>query len=537
MQVEFSQTGDPWHDWGLCELYDVLVNRCQPQDGGIQISAPNEAGFTVTSDLTPEQFGQIVGAQLCANDRWDALHPRFEEAKKIPDQCGPHTKDGRRVPGEKYEDKISKSKWEEAGCRGNPPAAPRNRCQRLASVPMTPAKLTELLRPDGGKESIGQIVADAARGTAADVTQSANPVAGKHHSNGRVRGPSGNNGARTETAAFLLACFCASVSAWKPFVKDDDCVVYLPDNLPFPRALELRTQLVSRGILIHPDAPNGEMYRNLPLRGDGEEANLLILLDALQSRLAFRKEGDGLFSADELIPNNWLAIHFSSGTNVSVGGIHRIEVPGYVFPLLKPVPPPSHWKSEEPVSFVTDCLTGVRVETLPVQSRIAHALFLANRRDAWRSLATTAFFLCKNVDQAGKSTRTAARLLPHFFLHFAKELLTMTEDQTTACRKIGELTGGAFPKDVTLISRLHNTATPDDLRANLNLIGFRLFKASNGDADDKRGMWHVSPQEFRTVLDMAATGDWQAAAQTISIFASLTAFNKNLDKTDKGTQS
>lgn len=109
----------------------------------------------------------------------------------------------------------------------------------------------------------------------------------------------------------------------------------------------------------------------------------------------------------------------------------------------------------------------------------------------------------------------------------------MTEDQLTACRKIGELTGGAFPKDVTLISRLHNTATPDDLRANLNLIGFRLFKASNGDDEDKRRMWHVSPQEFGTVLDMTNGGDWQAAAQTISIFASLTAFNKNLN-TDKG---
>ena len=396
---------------------------------------------------------------------------------------------------------------------------------------MTPGKLAELLNPEGGKQSFQAIVADAARGGLGDVTQSANPVAGKHHSNGKVRGPSGGNGAREETAAFLLACFCASVSAWKPFVKDDECIIYLPDNVPFPRALRLYEQLTTRGALVHPDNPDrGEMYRNLPLRGDGEEAQLLILLDALQSSLGLREEGEGLFDSDLITLNDWLAIHFSSGTNVSVGAIHRVEVPGSVFPLLRPIPAPAHWKSEGTVSFVADCLTGVRVETAPVQSHVARALFHVNRQEAWRSLATTAFFLSKNVDQASKSNRSAARLLPYFHSHFAKELLTMTDDQLTACRKIGELAGGAFPTDVTLISRLHNTATPEELRANLNLIGFRLFKASNGDADDRRGLWHVSPQEFRTVLDMAATDDWQTAAQTISIFASLTAFNRNLDR-------
>jgi len=531
MTIEFQQTGDPWHDWGLCELYDVLLYRCQTSDGSIQVSAPGEAGFSVTTSLTAEQFGQVVGAQLSAADRWDALHPRFEEGKKIA-RCKPSTEQGRRVPGEKYEPKVSKAEWEAAECRGNLPATVRNRCQRLASLPMTPAQLAVLLRPEGGSGSITQVVVEAAQAKELPLTQSTNPQAGKYQGNMKVRGFGGDGYSRS-SAQYVLACVCASVSAWKPFVKGDDCIVYLPDNLPFPRALELRTQLVRHGVLVHPDAISGEMYRNLPLRGDGEEANLLILLDALQSRLAFRKEGEELFSAEELIPNDWLAVHFSSSTSVSVGGIHRIEVPGFVFPLLRPLPPPAHWKSEEEVSFVANCLTGIRVETLPVQSQIAHALFLTNRRDAWKSLTTTAFFLCKNVDQAGKSTRTAIRLLPHFFFFFAKELLTMTEDQLTACRKIGELTGGAFPKDVTLISRLHNTATPDDLRANLNLIGFRLFKASNGDDEDKRRMWHVSPQEFGTVLDMTNGGDWQAAAQTISIFASLTAFNKNLN-TDKG---
>jgi hypothetical protein len=142
------------------------------------------------------------------------------------------------------------------------------------------------------------------------------------------------------------------------------------------------------------------------------------------------------------------------------------------------------------------------------------------------------FLLFKNVDQAGKSTRGNARLLPHFLSHFAKELIQMQEEQLAACRQIGELTGRAFSKDVTLISRLHNTTSAADLRANLNLLAFRLFKASS---NKDNSAWRISPQEFQKILDslVSAPDDWQEAAQTISIFASVTAFNNNLDKGER----
>ena len=106
----------------------------------------------------------------------------------------------------------------------------------------------------------------------------------------------------------------------------------------------------------------------------------------------------------------------------------------------------------------------------------------------------------------------------------------MQEEELAACRKIGELAGKAFSKDVTLISRLHNTTSADDLQTNLNLLAFRLFKASTGK---NIGAWHVSPKEFGIVLDAATAGNWRAAAQTISIFASISAFNANLDGGDK----
>lgn len=94
MTIEFQQTGDPWHDWGLCELYDVLLYRCQDAGSSIQVSKPGDAGFSVTTSLTAQRFGQVVGAQLSAADRWDALHPRFEEGKRLYAANPAPSKDG-----------------------------------------------------------------------------------------------------------------------------------------------------------------------------------------------------------------------------------------------------------------------------------------------------------------------------------------------------------------------------------------------------------------------------------------------------------
>jgi hypothetical protein len=530
--LPLSQTGDPWHDWGLCELY---VAVCEAADAGADIAVMSltEAGFTICSDLAPEDLGNTLHAILTRADRWNRLHPRFEEGKKLA-RCQPNLVNGRRIPGEKYEPKVGKEEWEAEGCRGNPPQQARNRCQRLASITLTPKQLEALMAPDGGPGSFKEIAANAfCPSVTADVTQGADPLVAKHHSNGKVRGPSNSNTAREEDARYLLPCFCATVSPWKPFVKDDDCTVFLPDNVPFTRALRLLHHFCRCGALIDPDSDRGDMYRNLPLRADGEEAQLLVLLDALQDRLAVRDQGDGLFAEEIVTLNDWLAVHFSSGTNVNVGAIHRIEVPGEVFPLLKPIKPPAYWKNQTDVAFVPDCLTGLRVEDVPIQSHIARALFMIHRNmnESWRLLGVVSFTLYKNTDRAGMTNRAAAALFPHFYRHFARELLIMTEDQLEACRKIGELTGSAFHRDVTMLSRLHNTSSPGDLHANLELVTFRLFKATTGEPENS--LWHISPEEFQIVLDLSNSEEWQAAAQTISTFACLKAFNQNLGEGSK----
>lgn len=530
MNVTFYQTGDPWHDWGLCELYDVLLEISST--GKLTVSPPGESGFTVTGELQPNEFGSAVHALMSANDRWNSLHPRFEEGKKI-ERCKPRIVNGRRVPGEKYDPKVSREEWEAHKCMGNPPQNARNRCQRISNIPLTTSGLDELLKPEGGKSSFEEIASKAATfGGPEEVTQGANPMVAKHHSNKNVRGPSRSNSTLKASPQFLLPCFCATVSPWKPFVmekEDRDCVMFLPDNLPFPRALRLWRHMRFTGVLIHPDTEKGEMYRNLPLHADGDEAKLLVLLDALQDRLVLREQ-TGLLGEEIPLLNDWIAIHFNSATHVTVGAIHRIEVPGEVFPLLAPVPQPEYWNGEGEVSFVKSCLTGIRVEGTPVQSYIARSLFLIHRnpREAWRGLMSAAMMLYKNVDRANKTDCVSAQLLSHFYTHFARRILVMTEAQIQSCRKIGELIGSAFHGDVTIISRLHNTSSPGDLRANMELIAFRLFKRSTGE--DMNGLWNISPEEFQSVLDLAGTDDWQSAAHTISAFASLKAFNQNLSE-------
>jgi len=185
-EIRFTQTGDPWHDWGLCELYEALHDpSLQPY---LHITLEGDAGFIVTTELSSRDFGEKVGSVLTSASRWNMLHPRFEEGKKIP-RCEPRIVNGRRVPGEKYDEKVSKEEWEAADCRGEPPKIERERCKRLASVPLTPGRLEALMSPKGGKDSFADIAAKVLEpATAMSVTQGANPLVAKHHSNYNVRG-------------------------------------------------------------------------------------------------------------------------------------------------------------------------------------------------------------------------------------------------------------------------------------------------------------------------------------------------------------
>jgi hypothetical protein len=530
MRIQWRQKADSWHDWGLCELYDVLLSCEWPDGKCVQISEPDSAGFDFIADVTPAEFGAAIQQQMAAADRWNDLHPRFQEGKKIS-RCAPTVKNGRRVPGEKYDPQVSKEEWIANGCKGDPPKNQRNKAQRISNVPEKSSRISELFNVLGGEKSFEAIARDAVTDDLKiGLLQGDNPFVAKHHSNGKARGFSMNSSPFIENSSFLLPCILTTVSTSKPFVYNPDpdvkrCTIYLPENIPFDRSLRLWGHLKRRA-LIHPDVEQGEMYRNVPFRGDGEEAQLLMLLDALQSRLAPVRSSGDLEAEDIPEFNDWMALNYSSGTNVNVGVIHRIQVPGTVFPLLKTILSPSHWKETVSLTFVRDCLSGVRMENTPIQSHIAAALFQKQKTALWHDLENCAFSLYKNTDDAGKSNRRAVSLLPHFFAHFAKELLIMNDDQLMACRKIGELAGNAFSRDVTLLSRLHNSAKASDLRENLELFAFRLMKASNGD--ERGDLWHISSEQFRTVLELAHTDEWAAASQTISLFASLAAFNKNL---------
>lgn len=536
----FRQTGDPWHDWGLCELYDLL-RTVALRDARLKVLSPDIAGFSINTVMSADELAALLHSEMASSQRWNDLHPRFEEGKKITPECGPRYENGRRVTGEKNDAKFVRDNWQIRGCKGNAPQQARNKCQRITNVPLTPTVLRNLLNIEGGAKSFAELVKAAIIGDNGDLKQEANPLTANHHSNGKVRGPSASNSSRVEEGVLLLSCYCASLSPWKPFatVPPSSCTVYLPDNVPFERALRLWNFLRRGPALRHPDDEGGQMYRNLKIAGDGEEAQLLILLDALQSELPVTRSSysDDLNADDIREINNWIAISFSSGTGVAVGSVHRIEVPGELFHLLEPIAPPSYFKNQTDVSFVRDCLSGVRVEGVPIQSRIARALLRTSPSDRWRGLENAMFVLCREVTRARKSNRYCVSLLPHFMHHFAKEMkIFMQEDQLEACRKIGQLAGRAFSSDVTMLSRLHNSTSPEDLRTNLSLLAFRLFKASN-DPDNRAELHRIKTEEFQKVLDLSHGTNWQAAAQTISLFACLTAFNNNLGDSENAQPS
>ena len=526
MDIRFCQTGDPWHDWGLCELYKLILEMQTPE---LTLSKPQPDGFVLSYDGDAKGFGSLLHKALSRSDRWNELHPRSPEAKKI-DRCKPIIKDGRRIPGEKQEQKVSKEEWEAAELPGKPPSAVRASCRQIVCVPLTTGQLNAWMNPGGGKLSLEEVAAGAFHSDAEmQITQGIDPLVAKHHSNSKVRGMASSNSYPSYSYRFALACLCATVSAWKPFsTEEQECSIYLPEDAPFPLAWKLWNHLRNGGALIHPDLPNGVSSRNLPLRADGDAARLLVLLDSLQSKLVLR-EPDGLWGEEIPLLHNWTIIHYTAGMHITVGGIYRQEVPSNLFELLKPVPAPSYWEVDK-VRFVPDCLTQIRVQDIPIQDRLAQALLLVNksRTEAWEKMRDTAMLLFRNSHRAGKTNRSAAKLLPHFYYQFTRSLFSMTNTQLDSCKKLGELAGSAFHRDITLLSRLHNANSPGDLRASLELIAFRLFKAANGEERGK--LWHISSEEFQTLLDLTNTEEWQTVAQTVSSFASLKAFNINLDE-------
>ncbi len=530
MEIEWRVTGDPWHDWGLVELYEIM--RDPDLRDIVKVTAPSPTGFTTTTDAPCEEWAAQLSRTLMRADRWNSLHPRFPEGRAIP-RCHPRTENGRRVPGEKYEEKVSLDEWQAAGLKGKPPATVRNRCQRLVSVPVTTSQLEDLFNEESRNKSIRAVVQAAlSPGEKLEITQGVNPMVAKHHSNVTVRGPGGANGAIDAPARQVLACLCASISPWKPFTKNDETAILLPVSLPFDIAVKLWQHL--RYVLVDPDSVGGEMYRNIPLRVDGDVSELLALLDAIVSAMAERRV-DLLTMEEVRTVRRWVAIHLSSGTNVIVGAIRAIQTGPVLLELLEPIPLPSQEEGAEQqnISFMQDVFCQIRLDNYAWQERIAEALLKVdtNRSEAWRGLTDSAFDLNRCVSQAGKTTRWAARLLLPCYYHFAGRLTTMTPEQLSSCKKIGELVGGAFHKDVTLLSRLHNTTSPSDMRSILELISFRLFKLSSGP--EKSHLWHLSSGEYEELLQLTHTPDWQAAAQTISAFACLKAFNINLAEENK----
>lgn len=532
--LRFEQTGDPWHDWGLCELYASLLSV-----DGVTCSKIEPSGFTLETELPGDEFSKKVASQVCNAKRWNDLHPRYEEGKKIS-RCAPNIQNGRRIPGEKYDPKVTKQEWTEAGLKGNPPAQVRNRCLRIPTIPITAGNFTALMDDSAtleDKNSFLYIVEEAYKGAVLHLTQSADPLIAKHHSNTKVRGSSNTNNSLSASALFAMASYCCSISPNIPFYRKQGttAIVLLPEGNGMAILLKFWRHLKSGKILKNPDDPDGNMSTNIPFSVNGRSAHMLALLGALQDGMTVREVNDDPFSEEDLITlTDWIAIEISSGTNIRIGNIDHIGVPGGLFPLLRKIAAPSWYKwGESGISFVKDCYVGLRFKYYPLQDKIAEALFKmeSSPYDCWQNLSTIAYMAYKNSDEAVTITRSSAFLLPYFYQHFAKEIIKMEEDRLEACKKIGDLVGTVFSQDVTLLSRLHNVSSPNEFRSCLELVAFRLFKFSNGK--DASKSWHVSSEDFSTLLKTTDTDEWTLASQTLSAFACLKAFNQNLPNSEK----
>ncbi len=121
----------------------------------------------------------------------------------------------------------------------------------------------------------------------------------------------------------------------------------------------------------------------------------------------------------------------------------------------------------------------------------------------------------------------------------------LDEELRDDLRALGSIIGSAFSHDVTLISKLYNVSSENTFRSVISQILFRLYKLSASGKLTEDGKLKVEAQgetreitrlktdRFTRIIDQLSSQNWKEMAETLSTFASLSAFNANFSKSTK----
>ncbi len=376
-------------------------------------------------------------------------------------------------------------------------------------------------------------------------TQSMNPLMNKYHNN-RVRGSTNTSGYYHCCHICRLTNLCASLDANIPFVYDGSskqAFLILPDIAD----LELLGRVHKRlGGNLLDLSELSRLHTSTNLRAywwhDPYSLSLVLFHNIFYEFSIQEENGEAEWSfeptADRRKVNRWLILPFIREKNVRFGNIHAVQVDDRLYDYIKPIPMDGGAQS---LQLVPDILSLITPRSRhPKGIAIVQCLSKAIATSDVSMLKSAMFRLWKHSDTVNYYARRV--LLSQFIQHFLEVNAVLNDELRADLRAIGIIIGSAFSHDVTIISKLYNISNEGAFRSVISQVLFRLYKLGTGgkpvedgklkieSQGETREITRVKQERITRILDQLSSENWKEMAETLSTFASLSAFNANFDR-------
>ena len=394
------------------------------------------------------------------------------------------------------------------------------------------------------------------------VLQMTNPFSNKHH-NVRVRGFRGSNNNFEVGPILHYVNLCTTLDPHIPYIynpsakPDPTAYLVLPEvaNLSLLAEVYVRLRINLKDISDRNQLSTSTNLRNIRRVSDAYSLAIVLFHNIFyRFTVEAESEDEGSWSfeplpfgePDEICRQltRWVVIPFARKQNIRFGNFRTIEVNHRLYDFIRPIP----FGVGDDIRLVPDIL-GCIDFSVGGENAIRH-LSKAIATSDTRLLKTAIFGFWKHSDaikfSPQKGRRHPVRLLRYFIQHFLEVNAVLNDELRADLRALGNIIGSVFSSDVTLISKLYNVSSEGAFRGFLNQALFRLYKVGrSGEVRDgklhtevqgeSKSMTRVNRDRITRILDETNDETWKPMAETLSTFASLSAYNAKFFKsTDEG---
>ncbi|MCW3095504.1 MAG: hypothetical protein JWL77_1122 [Chthonomonadaceae bacterium] len=371
----------------------------------------------------------------------------------------------------------------------------------------------------------------------APLTQSLHIFANKHH-NASIRGFGSGNGYFRAGATWRYALALSATEMYHPFfeARDKGTTVLLPitNDFNFLSAIHKRFKSGVLDDIRQFDVPTSAT--NIPhLYKADAYSSLVSLMHCLRNRLTLDVDTDD-WAERTLLPRltRWTTAQFKRATYVSFGTFKTIEVDHRLFGYVKPLPFQRKGQMAIEYMVVPQVFNRMTWPDTGIAGRFSQALVessgSAMKTVLWEMYKTSSGF----TFYYRKDEIAPLVLFDAFLDHFVKETYNhMDIEIRNAAKDMGKLVGRAFPRDLTLLSKIYNIQDASGLREAIKMVLFRLEKmgidqAKRTNISEHERLWPIRNKPFETLLEGITDSNCREIADVFSIFASLNAFNANV---------